>query len=64
MDGGVGVHRADENLNLGVNALHLLGCGAANGEGSDTLTIKTLRQKSVYPKNTHFSTLTIFLAND
>lgn len=43
MDGRVGVQRADENLELRVDALLLGGVGADKGEGTDTLTIETLQ---------------------
>jgi hypothetical protein len=42
VDRGVGVQRADENLELRVNALDLLGVLADDGEGTDTLTVETL----------------------
>ena len=41
VDRGVGVERADENLDLRVDALLLLGVGADDGEGTDTLTVET-----------------------
>jgi len=47
VDRGVGVERTDENLDLGVDALLLVGVLANDGEGTDTLTVETLRQMSV-----------------
>lgn len=41
--GGVGVERADDDLDLRVDALLLLGVFADDGEGTGTLTVKTLR---------------------
>lgn len=41
VDGRAGVQRADENLDLGVDALDLLGVGADDGEGTNTLTVET-----------------------
>lgn len=42
VNGGVGVHRADDNLELRVDALNLLSVLADNGEGTGTLTVETL----------------------
>jgi hypothetical protein len=42
VDGGVGVEGTDENLDLRLDALPLLGILADEGEGSDTLTVETL----------------------
>ena len=42
IDGGVGVQRSDENLDLGVYALLLLCRFANDGESTNTLTIETL----------------------
>jgi hypothetical protein len=42
VDGRVRVERADENLDLGVDALLLLGRLADNGEGTNTLAVQTL----------------------
>lgn len=41
VDRGVGVQRADQDLDLGVHALLLLGRFTDNGEGTSTLTIET-----------------------
>lgn len=41
VDGGVGVQRADDDLDLGVYALLLLGRFTDNGEGTSTLTVET-----------------------
>jgi len=48
VDRWVGVKRTDENLDLRVDALLLLGIGADNREGTNTLTVETLL-KSVLP---------------
>ena len=42
VNGRVGVQWADQDLDLGVDALLLLGRLADNGEGTDTLAVKTL----------------------
>jgi hypothetical protein len=42
VDGGVGVQRSDENLELRVDTLLLIGIGADDGEGTNTLTVETL----------------------
>lgn len=42
VDGGVGVQRADEDLQLRVDTLLLLSVGGGDGEGTDTLTVETL----------------------
>lgn len=42
VDGRVGVQRTGEDLDLGVDALLLLGRLADEGEGTDTLTVETL----------------------
>ena len=42
VDGRVGVERTNEDLDLRVDALLLVGIGADNGKGTDTLTVKTL----------------------
>lgn len=42
VDGRVGDHGADDDLELGVDALDFLGVGTDEGEGTDTLTIETL----------------------
>jgi hypothetical protein len=42
VDGRVGVEGADENLDLRLNALLLLGALADEREGTDTLSVKTL----------------------
>ena len=42
VNGRVGVQRADKDLDLGVDALLLLGRLADDGEGTDTLAVKTL----------------------
>lgn len=47
VDGGVGVHRADEDLELGIDALDLLGVLADDGEDTDTLTVETLGNTQV-----------------
>lgn len=41
VDGGVGVQRADKNLDLGVDTLALLGVLCDDGEGADTLAVET-----------------------
>lgn len=41
VDGRVGVHGADENLELGVDALALILVGADKREGTNTLTVET-----------------------
>lgn len=46
VDGWVGVKRADKDLDLGVDALLLIGVSADNGEGTDTLAVKTLNPVS------------------
>jgi hypothetical protein len=45
VDGGVGVQRADENLELRVDALLLVGIGADKGKGANTLAVKTLERQ-------------------
>lgn len=42
VDGGVGVQRADEDLQLRVDTLLLLGVSSSDGEGTDTLSVETL----------------------
>lgn len=42
MDGGIGVKWADEDLDLGIYALLLVGGFAADGEGADALAVETL----------------------
>lgn len=42
VDGGVGVHGADDDLDLRVEALDLLGVLADNREDTSTLTVETL----------------------
>lgn len=42
VDGGVGVHGADDDLELGVETLGLLGVLTDNGEDTGTLTVETL----------------------
>ena len=42
MDGWVGVERADEDLDLGVDALGFGGVGGDDGEGAYTLSVETL----------------------
>lgn len=42
VDGGVGVQRSDEDLELRVDTLLLVGVGADDGEGTNTLTVETL----------------------
>ena len=42
VNGGVGVEGADENLDLRLNALLLLGGLRDEGESTDTLTVQTL----------------------
>lgn len=42
VDGGVGVKRADKDLDLRVDALLLLCVGADNGKGTNALTVETL----------------------
>jgi hypothetical protein len=42
VDGRVGVKRADQDLDLRVDTLLLVGIGANNGEGTNTLTVETL----------------------
>lgn len=42
VNGGVGVQRADEDLDLRVDALLLIGVLGQNGEGTDALTVQTL----------------------
>ena len=41
VDGRVGVHRANDNLQLAVNASFLLRVGANEGESTDTLAVET-----------------------
>jgi hypothetical protein len=41
VDGRVGVQRADQDLDLGVDSLLLVGILGDNGEGTDTLTVET-----------------------
>lgn len=41
VDGGVGVHGADNDLDLGVDASLLLSRGSDEGEGTGTLTVET-----------------------
>jgi hypothetical protein len=43
VDRRIRVKRSDEDLDLRVYTLLLVGIGGNNGEGSDTLTIQTLR---------------------
>jgi hypothetical protein len=42
VDGRVGVERADEDLDLGVDALGFFGGLGDDREGADTLAVKTL----------------------
>lgn len=42
VDGRVGVQRSDEDLELRIDALLLVGIGTDHGESTNTLTIKTL----------------------
>lgn len=42
VDGRVGVQRSDDDLELRVDTLLLVGIGADKGEGTNTLTIETL----------------------
>lgn len=42
VDGRVGVERADEDLDLGVDALGFFGGFGDDGEGADTLAVETL----------------------
>lgn len=46
VNGGVRVHRADEDLDLRVNALPLLSGLGEDGEGTDTLSVETLHAVS------------------
>jgi hypothetical protein len=46
VDGRVGVQRADEDLDLGVDALLLVGRLADDGEGTDALAVETLHPVS------------------
>lgn len=65
VDGRVGVHGADDDLELRVEALSLLGILANNGEDTSTLTVETLKAVSKGNLNSRFpSELTMFLAND
>jgi hypothetical protein len=48
VDGGVGVEGTDENLDLRLDTLLLLGVLADEGEGTDTLTVQTLHIVSCY----------------
>ena len=41
VDWGIGVHRSNQNLDLGIDTLLLLGRVANHREGTDTLTIET-----------------------
>lgn len=45
VDGRVGVEGADEDLDLRIHALLLLGGLADEGESTDTLTVETLSEK-------------------
>lgn len=60
----VGVEWADDDLDLGVDALLLVGVLADDGEGSDTLTVETLgsvsRARNPKVRGIH----TMFLAKD
>jgi len=47
VDGRVGVKRADQDLDLGVDTLLLVGIGADDGEGTNTLTVETLESISM-----------------
>lgn len=47
VNGRVGVEGTDEDLDLGVDALLLVGIGADNGESTNTLTVKTLNSISI-----------------
>lgn len=79
VDGRVGVQRADEDLQLGVDTLLLLSVGGGDGEGTDTLSVETLFLAEVvsrgfthHPELDHYdirmytsrNMLTMFLAND
>lgn len=62
VDGRVGVKRTDQDLDLRVDTLLLVGVGTDNGEGTDTLAIKTLGNVSMRKLLCRFSRLTMFLA--
>ena len=47
VDGRVGVKRADQDLDLRVDTLLLVGIGANDGEGTNTLTVETLESISM-----------------
>jgi hypothetical protein len=47
VDRGVGVKRADQDLDLRVDTLLLLDIGADDGEGTNTLTVETLGKVSM-----------------
>ena len=49
VDWWVGVEWADDDLDLGVDALLLSGILADDGEGSDTLSVETLKQLAITP---------------
>jgi hypothetical protein len=48
MDRGVGVERADKDLDLGVDALLLFGGLTHNGESSNTFAIEALSQPTMH----------------
>ena len=48
VDGRVGVKRADQDLDLRVDTLLLVGIGANDGEGTNTLTVETLTNISMH----------------
>jgi hypothetical protein len=47
VDGRVGVKRADQDLDLRVDTLLLVGVGTDDGEGANTLTVETLGNVSM-----------------
>lgn len=48
VNGRVGVERADQDLDLRVDTLLLIGVGTDDGEGTNTLTVETLGNVSVH----------------
>jgi hypothetical protein len=64
MDWWVGVERADENLELGVDTLLLGSVFADDGECSDTLSVETLCLLEYYWIDRSESFPTMFLAKD
>ena len=63
VDRRVGVKRADQDLDLRVDTLLLVGVGANDGEGTNTLTVETLDDVSIRAHCTGVpERLTMFLA--